>query len=516
MVCVQNYSNKAGIDLWALGDDIRGIKPDDIMIYVFGLMFFAYLSEKLQKFVYGEFQTNEEKFAELNDHFLNQKIEAQTIQELGYSINPEYYFIEIVNKANNGGYIIDDLKKAFNDIETSSKSQKSEHSFKNIFEDIDLYSTKLGKNDIDRNFIVSRILINLSKINFNVENDEKGIYGDIFEYLISKYSSNVGKRGPSFYTPQQVSELLSRIVTIGKNKVNSVYDPACGSASLILNISKKCRVNKFYGQEIDRTTFNLARMNMIIHNVSYEDFNIALGDTLTDPQHSDQKFEVILSKPPFAVKWSASDDYLEDERFKDFGRLAPSSKADYAFIQHMIYHLNDDGVMAVVMPHGILFRGGTEGAIRKHIIGEKNYIDAVIGLPTNIFYETAIQSVVMILKKSRRPGDDILFVDASKGFERARPYNILKERDIQRIVEVYANRETIDKFSYVASLSEIEKNNYNLNIPRYVDTFEEEEFDRAELIKELKIIQDEINETDKKIVECCKKLGTKVPVFVRC
>lgn len=258
----------------------------------------------------------------------------------------------------------------------------------------------------------------------------------------------------------------------------SVYDPTCGSGSLLLRVSRETEVSDFYGQELNQTTYNLARMNMILHDVSFDDFNIKQGDSIEDPQHLDKKFEAIVANPPFSAKWSSNDTFLDDERFSAYGKLAPKSKADYAFVQHMIYHLDENGTMGIVLPHGVLFRGAAEGVIRKHLVDDKNYLDAVIGLPANIFYGTR------------------------------------RLEDIEKIVNTYANREEIEKYSHKTTLEEIKENDFNLNIPRYVDTFEEEEpIDLDEVCDELEKIAKEMENVDKEIKKYCDELGIRAPIF---
>jgi type I restriction enzyme M protein len=307
--------------------------------------------------------------------------------------------------------------------------------------------------------------------------------------------------------------VLARIVTLGKKHLKNVYDPTCGSGSLLLRVAKYVDdVGFFYGQELNHTTYNLARMNMILHDVRYDRFDIKQEDTLKHPRHIEQKFEAIVANPPFSAKWSPDPTTMNDDRFSQYGKLAPKSKADYAFITHMIYQLDENGTMATVMPHGVLFRGHAEQHIRKYLIKEKNYLDAVIGLPANLFYGTSIPACVLVFKKCRENPEDILFIDASEHYKKVKNQNVLRKKDIDKIIETYENRETIDKYSYKAKLKEVEENDYNLNIPRYVDTFEEEEpIDIDEVVKEVKEIDKKMKKTDKKIQEYCKELGIKSP-----
>jgi len=337
--------------------------------------------------------------------------------------------------------------------------------------------------------------------------------GDAYEYLIGQFAAGAGKKAGEFYTPQQVSKILAKIVTHGKSKLKSVYDPTCGSGSLLLRVAKAVDdVANFYGQELNRTTYNLARMNMIMHDVHYRKFDIRQEDTLEHPQHIDERFEAIVANPPFSAKWSANALFMSDDRFSQYGKLAPASKADFAFVQHMIHHLDDTGTMAIVLPHGVLFRGAAEGHIRKYLIEDRNYLDAVIGLPANIFYGTSIPTCILVFKKCREDSEHVLFIDASNEFEKAKNQNILTEENVAKIIETYANRNEIEKYSHLASLDEIRENDYNLNIPRYVDTFEEEEpVDLDVVSAELKTLDKEVIENDKVIAGFCDELGIATP-----
>ncbi|MDU2198668.1 MAG: type I restriction-modification system subunit M, partial [Peptostreptococcaceae bacterium] len=298
------------------------------------------------------------------------------------------------------------------------------------------------------------------------------------------------------------------IVTVGKNNLKNVYDPTCGSGSLLLRVAKEANVRKFYGQELTSTTYNLARMNMLLHDVNYTNFDIKNDNTLEHPQHIGMKFEAIVANPPYSANWSADSKFLDDERFSAYGKLAPKSKADFAFIQHMIYQLDDNGTMAVVLPHGVLFRGAAEGVIRKYLIEERNVLDAVIGLPANIFYGTSIPTVILVFKKNRENKDNILFIDASNEFEKGKNQNNLTDANVEKIVDTFVKRETIDKYSYVASMDEIKENDYNLNIPRYVDTFEEEEpIDLAAVSERIANIDKEIAKLDEELVVYLRELG---------
>jgi len=302
--------------------------------------------------------------------------------------------------------------------------------------------------------------VHLDAIDFALEDADSDVLGDAYEYLIGQFASGAGKKAGEFYTPQQVSTILSRIVTTGKTRLRSVYDPTHGSGSLLLRVAKEVEeVGDFFGQEMNRTTYNLARMNMILHGVHYRNFDLRQEDTLEHPQHMGMQFEAIVANPPFSAKWSARALFQQDDRFSQYGKLAPASKADYAFVCHMLAHLDDNGTMAVVLPHGALFRGGAEGVIREYIIREKNWLDAVIGLPANIFYGTGIPTCIMVFKKCRET-DDVLFVDASTCFEKGKNENRLRDEDVDRIVDTFRTRREEARFSHRASRAEIAGNDY--------------------------------------------------------
>ena len=341
-----------------------------------------------------------------------------------------------------------------------------------------------------------------------------GLIGNSFEYLLSEFSLN-SSNSSDYYTPNEVSTLIAKLIASQKSKLDSVYDPCCGSASLLLEINKELDCKFICGQELNASFYNIARENMILHNIHYKDFDIKQGDTLEQPQHLDYTFDAVVSQIPFNSRWTADRSFLDDVRFMDYNILPPHSKADYAFIQHMLYHLNEDGIMIVVAPHGVLFRAASEGKIRRMIVERFNYLDAVIGLPANMFYSTNNPACMMIFKKNRDFYDDVLFIDASKGFDRTKLINYLQKEDIYKIVSTYKNREEIEGYSHRASLYEIKRNDFNLNIPRYVDTYvdEGEDIDSDELVLKHKSVSEEIRKVTKEIEETYKKLNIENDLF---
>lgn len=507
--------------LWKIADTLRGkMDADDFRDYILGFIFYKYLSEKMHDYANNILKPDKLKYEDLLKHkekkvYLKEVKEA-ALDKLGYFLAPDELFSEIARRGNSEGkpqFILDDLTKILTHIEQSTMGTESEEEFGNLFEDLDLTSSKLGKTESQKNELIVKVLSHLQEINFDLDNHESDILGDAYEYLIGKFASGAGKKAGEFYTPQQVSTVLARIVTVGKTKLKSVYDPTCGSGSLLLRVAREVKdVGKIYGQESNPTTYNLCRMNMIMHNVHFKKFDIKNDDTLERPAHMDLKFEAIVANPPFSAEWSASPLFMSDDRYAAYGRLAPKSTADFAFVQHMIHQLADNGTMACVLPHGVLFRGGAEGHIREYLIKEKNCLDAIIGLPANIFYGTGIPTCIMVVKKKREHAGNVLFIDASQHFEKIKTQNYLRAQDIDKIVNTYNTRAVEDKYSFVAALGEIAENGYNLNIPRYVDTFEEEELvDLNAIAKELKKLEGDMQVTDAMIEKFCRELGIESP-----
>ena len=510
--------------LWNIANTLRGkMNADEFRDYILGFIFFKYLAEKMELYANSILEQDGLKFRTIDDTTPEGKeyieaIREESLDKLGYFLKPNELFSEIAKRGNSdvegvSSFIIEDLQRILINIQQSTMGTESEDDFDNLFEDMDLNSTKLGKTPEARNDIISKVLFHLDQIDFKLENTELDVLGDAYEYLIGQFASGAGKKAGEFYTPQEVSKILAKIVTTGKSKLKSVYDPTCGSGSLLLRVAKEVsKVSNFYGQEMNRTTYNLARMNMILHDVHYRKFDIKQEDTLEHPQHLEKQFEAIVANPPFSANWSANPLFTSDDRFSQYGKLAPSSKADFAFVQHMIHHLAENGTMALVLPHGALFRGGAEQHIRKYLIEDRNYLDAVIGLPANIFYGTSIPTCIMVYKKCRENPEDVLFIDASQHFDKVKTQNVLREEHIDKIIETYRNRTEEDKYSKRATLAEIATNDYNLNIPRYVDTFEaEDSIDIDAIANDIKALDTKIANTDKILADFCKQLNIATP-----
>src|ERR1035437_5956790 len=505
--------------LWNIANTLRGkMNADEFRDYILGFIFYKYLAEKMNIYADEILKADGIKYKDIKENSKQGKeyieaIKEEALEKLGYFLKPSELVSEDAKRGNSDeegkdNFILEDLQKILINIQLSTMGTESEEDFDHLFEDMDLNSTKLGKTPEARNAIIAKVLSHLDKIDFKLDHTELDVLGDAYEYLIAQFASGAGKKAGEFYTPQEVSKVLAKIVTTGKKKLKSVYDPTCGSGSLLLRVAKEVKeVSNFYGQELNRTTYNLARMNMILHGVHYRKFDIKQEDTLEHPQHLDKTFEAIVANPPFSAQWSANPLFTSDDRFSQYGKLAPASKADFAFVQHMIHHLAENGTMAIVLPHGALFRSGAEQHIRKYLIEDRNYLDAVIGLPANIFYGTSIPTCILVFKKCREQPEDVLFIDASNSFEKVKTQNMLRNSDIDKIISTYRNRKEENKYSKKVLLKEIAENEYNLNIPRYIDTFEAAtNIDVNDIAKELKALDKQMAATDKAIEVFCNEL----------
>ena len=512
----EELQQKLRTQLWAVANNLRGnMSANEFMYFSLGFIFYKYLSEKIEKYADQALENDEITFKQLWESQeedaveLQEEVKKQCLENIGYFVEPQYLFTSIIDRINRKENILPQLERSLKRREDSTLGQESEEDFGGLFSDIDLASPKLGKTADDKNNLISSVLTALNGIDFGAdEATQIDILGDAYEYMISQFAAGAGKKAGEFYTPQEVSRILAEIVTLGHNRLRNVYDPTCGSGSLLIRAANIGNAVEIFGQEKNPTTYNLARMNMLLHGIKFSNFKIENGDTLEADAFGDKQFDAVVANPPFSAEWSAADKFNNDDRFSKAGRLAPRKTADYAFILHMIYHLNDGGTMACVAPHGVLFRGNAEGAIRRFLIENKNYIDAVIGLPANIFYGTSIPTCIIVMKKCRKEDDNILFIDASKEFEKVKTQNKLREEHIRKIVETYRDRKEIEKYSHCATLQEIADNDYNLNIPRYVDTFEEEEpIDIKAVMAEIKELEAKRADLDKEIEGYLRELG---------
>ena len=421
-------------------------------------------------------------------------------QSKHYTLDPDMTYISMLNAAKNNSFNREKLQAAFNRIE------ESDELFNGLFADVDLYSNRLGTGDQKQSATIAEVIKVLGGV--DIIHTKGDILGNAYEYLIGQFASETGKKAGEFYTPHGPAQILCRIAISGQEskKGLQVYDPCMGSGSLMLscrNYSKEPDYIKYYGQELMPSTYNLARMNMFLHGVLPENQHLRNGDTLDAdwPTDEETEFDVVTMNPPYSAKWSAAEGFKQDERFMDYGgKLAPKSKADYAFLLHGFYHLKQTGTMAIVLPHGVLFRGAAEGAIRETLL-MNGAIYAVIGLPSNMFYNTSIPTCIVVLKKHRE-GRDVLFIDASKLYEKEKKQNVMHEQHIDRVLELYSARKTVDKVAYLASFEDIKANDYNLNIPRYVDTSEEEpEVDLGQLSASIRETDRAIKEGNKFLLE---------------
>ncbi|MEH6808142.1 MAG: type I restriction-modification system subunit M [Hyphomonas oceanitis] len=507
--------------LWKIANELRGkMDADEFRDYILGFIFYKYLSEKQYLFANRLLETEGIKdYSLLTDEDDVDAIREESLEKLGYFLRPNELFSAVAVRGNadkegKSNFILEDLAGILNGIEQSTMGTDSEDDFNKLFEDLDLSSTKLGRTVDARNTLIAKVLAHLDQIDFELANGNADVLGDAYEYLISQFASGAGKKAGEFYTPQQVSKILAKIVTLDKKKIKSAYDPACGSGSLLLRIGKETNVGSFYGQELNRTTYNLARMNMILHDVHYSKFDIRQEDTLEEPQHLDDRFEAIVANPPFSAKWRGKDNPLfeTDDRFSQYGKLVSKSYADFAFVQHIVHQLSDNGTAAVVLPHGALFRSGAESSVRKYLIDTLNCLDAVIGLPLNLFYGTEIPACILILKKCRPHDSDILFVDARDEYEQFGTKNTLSDAHVEKIVSAYANRKTFEKYSYVAPISEVAENHFNLNIPRYIDKYvDEPAIDLQVVSRDLLDIGSRIDAVDIEIEKSCRELRVPSP-----
>ncbi|EGP4759989.1 type I restriction-modification system subunit M [Enterococcus faecium] len=513
--------------LWAMANKLRGtMDASEYKNYILPFMFYRYLSENQDDYLK---KNGLEEYYEVTDPEEKEDYLQEISRGIGYAIAPEYTWEQLVTKIENHQIKASDFQDLFDSFNANAKRNPlAEDDFANVFSDINLGDTRLGSNTNERAKALNDIVL---MINDFVFKDEAGhdILGDVYEYLIGQFAANAGKKGGEFYTPHEVSQVLAKIVTSDANVEDNqfrVYDPTMGSGSLLLTVKKelpdgdKSGSVDFYGQELNTTTYNLARMNLMMHGINYQNMNLRRADTLDadwpfaekEGMQIPLKFDAVVANPPYSAKWDIKDvDREKDTRFKGYG-VAPASKADYAFVLHGLYHLDKSGTMAIVLPHGVLFRGAAEGKIRKNII-DNNLLDAVIGMPANLFYGTSIPTTVLVFKgREARKTKDILFIDASSEFVKGKNQNKLSDDNINKIIETYEKREDVEKYAHVATLEEIIENDYNLNIPRYVDTFEEEEvIPLSQVAQELSEVKAEIDRSTANLYETMKELQGLTP-----
>ena len=516
--------------IWEMANRLRGnMDASEYRNYILGFMFYRYLSERQEKYLFDNkvFDENPNDISGITAEYVKEaagEYLADYLDDiagsLGYAIEPQYMWKTIVNEVNNNTITPDTFQSMFESFDNNLRlNSKATQDFTGVFDDMNLNNSRLGNTTASRAKALTQIIDLVDQVDYIDENG-KDILGDIYEYLIAKFAGNSGKKAGEFYTPHEVSEVLAKLATVSldqENKKPSVYDFACGSGSLLLTLKDEVK-NKilYYGQELNTTTYNLARMNLMMHGVPYDRMTLKNADTLeqdwpdgVDAQGTDRPrfFDVVVANPPYSARWDNSDRKLKDPRFKDYG-LAPKTKADYAFLLHGLYHLDQNGTMAIVLPHGVLFRGAKEGKIREALL-KKNQIDAIIGMPPGLFYSTGIPTVVLVLKKNR-PNKDVLFIDASKGFEKDKNQNKLREEDIDKIINTYKERKDVERYAHVASFDEIKENDFNLNIPIYVDTFiPEPPVDLKKVAADLHETNIEIQKNQKELVGMLKELTSE-------
>lgn len=499
---VQKQSAELAAACWDISNNLRGgMDPNEFKNYILGTLFYRYLSERtesyMEEILKDDSLTYEEAFA--SEEF-RETVEEWSIEHLGYIIKPENLFRNLNRKivkptSDADRFSIEDFERAINELTGSTLGQRSEAAFKGLFDDLRLQDTRLGDTVAERTNTIGKVISRIAELEIDLTNKEFDILGTAYMILIGLFASSAGKKGGEFFTPVGPSTLCATLATIGLDEARTVGDCTCGSASMLLDVQKHLttgRVGHFYGQENNPTTYNLARMNMLMHGVDYQNFSIAKGDTLLNDTYGDAKMTVQVCNPPYSLKWDAPVALLDDPRYSGVGQLAPKDYADLSFVEHMVHHMEpEDGRVAVLLPHGVLFRKGSEEAIRKYLIKDLNRIDAVIGLPDKMFHGTGIPVCILILKSKRNGNsDNIFFIDASKEFKKVGKTNELTTEHIKKIVDTYVAREDVERFAHKATMEEIEANGYNLNIPRYVDTAEaEEEVDLAQVRADLADIQ---------------------------
>ncbi|NCB57639.1 MAG: type I restriction-modification system subunit M [Gammaproteobacteria bacterium] len=491
--------------IWQIANDVRGsIDGWDFKQYVLGALFYRFISENFASYIEGGDESV--NYAELPDTVITPEIKDDAIKTKGYFIYPSDLFVNVAANANNNESLNTDLAAIFTDIEASASGYPSERDIKGLFADFDTTSNRLGNTVKDKNIRLAAVLKGVAGLNFGKFQDNKiDLFGDAYEFLISNYAANAGKSGGEFFTPQHVSKLIAMLAMHKQTTVNKIYDPAAGSGSLLLQAKKQFEdhiiEDGFFGQEINHTTYNLARMNMFLHNINYDKFNIQLGNTLTEPHFGDDKpFDAIVSNPPYSVKWIGSDDptLINDERFAPAGVLAPKSKADFAFVLHALSYLSSKGRAAIVCFPGIFYRGGAEQKIRQYLV-DNNYVETVISLAPNLFFGTTIAVNILVLSK-HKPDTKTQFIDASGLFKKETNNNILTDQHIEQIMQAFDSKENIEHFAKLVSFEAITANDYNLSVSSYVEAKDNREVvDIAQLNAELKTIVGRIDQLRKEI-----------------
>lgn len=526
---VQKQSQELANQLWAIANDLRGnMDASKFKNYILGVIFYRYLSERTENYMDDLLKDDGITYREaLKNEEYAPTVMEWSIEHLGYIIEPKYLWASLIDEIRGNEFSIEHFEKAISALVASTIGQESEAAFDKLFDDMNLQDKDLGKEVSERTDLISKVMLKVNDISFNVNDAEMDVLGTAYMMLISLFASDAGKKGGEFFTPTCASKLVARLATVGLEEVNNVADSCAGSGSLLLEVQNHLstkKVGHFYATEKNGSNYNLLRMNLLMHGVPYKKFTCHNADSIkTDNYYENGEpilFDVQVENPPYSAKYDQNPKLLDDPRFSSCGVLAPQGKADLMFVESMTYHMAEDGRIAVLLPSGTLFRGkqGKNGKndaeydIRKHLIENLNVIDAVIGLPAKMFHGAKLPVVVMVLKKKRNGNsDNILFIDASKYFSQDKTMNIITDEDIDRIMDAYIKREDIDKFAHVATLDEVRKNDYNCNITRYVDSFEKEEIvDIAAQMNAIKKCTNDAKDIEVKLNAFFKELGIEV------
>ena len=526
---VQKQSQELANQLWSIANDLRGnMDSSKFKNYILGVIFYRYLSERTENYMDELLRRDGISYKDaLENEDYSKTVKEWSIEHLGYIIEPKYLWKSLIEEIEDGTFSIEHFEKAISSLTASTIGQESEVAFDKLFDDMNLQDKDLGKEVSNRTDLISKVMQKVDDISFNVNDAEMDVLGTAYMILISLFASDAGKKGGEFFTPTCASKLLARLATLGLSEIKNAADSCAGSGSLLLEVQNHLstkRIGHFYATEKNGSNYNLLRMNLLMHGVPYKQFSTYNSDSIkTDNYYENGEpilFDVQVENPPYSAKFDQNQSLLEDPRFSSCGVMSPQGKADLMFVESMVYHMSEDGRIAVLLPSGALFRGkqkkdgksDAEYIIRKYLIENLNVIDAIIGLPAKMFHGAKLPVCVVVLKKNRGTNsDNILFIEASKYFKPEKTMNVITDEDIDRIVNAYTERTNVDKFSHVATMEEIRKNDYNCNISRYVDSFEQGEF--VDINEETKLIKEYKNESEKiekELEKYFKELGLEI------
>lgn len=523
---VQKQSQELANQLWAIANDLRGnMDASKFKNYILGVIFYRYLSERTENYMNDLLKADKITYKEalLNDAYAK-TVKEWSIEHLGYIIEPKYLWSSLIDKIDDAKFSIEDFEKAISSLTASTIGQESEAAFDKLFDDMNLQDKDLGKEVSDRTDLISKVMLKVNDISFNVDDAEMDVLGTAYMILISLFASDAGKKGGEFFTPTCASKLVARLATVGLTEIKYAADSCAGSGSLLLEVQNHLstkKVSHFYATEKNGSNYNLLRMNLLMHGVPYKKFTAYNADSIKNDNYYENGqpilFDIQVENPPYSAKFEQSTSLLDDPRFSSCGAIAPQGKADLMFVESMVYHMAEDGRIAVLLPSGVLYRGKeksdgkseAEYLIRKYLIDNLNVIDAIIGLPAKMFHGAKLPVIVLVLKKKRGlNSNNILFIDASKNFTKEGTMNVITDDDIDTIVSTYSERKTIDKYSRVVSIDEIKANKYNCNIARYLSTFEEiEDIDINSLTSQYKDLDKKSKEINDDINKFFKELG---------